>query len=190
MVINSKYRFFILLTGFTLIIFNSYSQTRLDTLLEERKILHKDYYILKAQKSSFWGSQSKNDLKNIINNLKDIINKDDEMIREINRQHLVEKVEVKKKSNHQETNLTLKERNLTNRLSELKRELGYANTQLFSKTKEFEKLKRKIQNEKTENSTVERIMALFFFISIGLGIYIIRLRKKIENLKEEQAAVK
>jgi hypothetical protein len=162
------------------------AQTRLDTLLEERKVLHKDYHILKGQKSSFWGSQSKNDLKNIINTLKDIINKDDEMIREINRQHLVEKVEVKKSANYQQTNLTLKERNLTNRLAELKRELGYANTQLYSKTKEHEKLKRKIQSEKNENSTVERIMATFFFIIIGLVIYIIRLRKKIEVLSEQE----
>jgi CRISPR/Cas system-associated endoribonuclease Cas2 len=189
MPIYSRYRFFILLISFTLAAFNSFSQTRLDTLLEERRVLHKDYHILKAQKSSFWGSQSKGDLKNIINNLKDIINKDDEMIREINRQHLVEKVEVKTKSTMQETNLTLKERNLTNRLTELKRELGYANTQLYSKTREFDKLKRKIQNEKTENSTVERIMAVFFFMIISLVIYIFRLKKKIENLTEEQAAV-
>jgi hypothetical protein len=185
MIIYSKYRLSILLISFTLVAFNSFSQTRLDSLLEERQILHKDYHILKAQKNSFWGSQSKGDLKNIINNLKDIINKDDEIIREINRQHLVEKVEVKTKSTLQETNLTLKERNLTNRLTELKRELGYANTQLYSKTREHEKLKRKILNEKTENNTVERIMALFFFISIGLVIYIFKLKKKIENLTEE-----
>jgi hypothetical protein len=165
------------------------AQTRLDSLLDERKILHKDYHILKGQKNSFWGSQSKGDLKNIINTLKDIINKDDEIIREINRQHLVEKVEVKKSTNYKQTDMTLKERNLTNRLAEIKRELGYANTQLFVKTKEHEKLKRKIQNEKKENSTVERIMAIFFFVILGLVFYIFRLRKRLELLTEEEETV-
>jgi hypothetical protein len=186
MVIYSKLKIALLFLVFSLILINTYAQTRLDTLLAERKILHKDYHILKEQKSSFWGSQSKGDLKNIINTLKGIINKDDEMIREINRQHLIEKVEVKKSSNHKQTDMTLKERNMVNILAELKRELGYANTQLYSKTKEYEKLKNKIQNEKKENSAVERIMALFFFIIIGLVIYIIRLRKKLENIREEE----
>jgi hypothetical protein len=184
MIIHSRLRFCFLFIMFTLFIFNSFSQTRLDTLLEARKILHKDYHILKEQKSSFWGSQSKGDLKNIINNLKDIINKDDEIIREINRQHLVEKVEVKKQSNYQQTDMTLKERNLTNRLAEIKRELGYSNTRLYSKTKEHEKLLKKIQTEKKENSTVERIMAIFFFIILGLIVYVVRLRRKLENVRE------
>ena len=61
---------------------------KLTTLLGEREQLILKYQFYNNQNSNFWGKKSKKDLVQIIQTLKNIINKDSEIIREINTMNL------------------------------------------------------------------------------------------------------
>ncbi|HXA02871.1 MAG TPA: hypothetical protein VNW99_12830 [Cytophagaceae bacterium] len=167
--------------------FDTFSQSKIDEvskideLLDQRTSLYKDYSILKEQKSSFWGKQSKEDLRKIINTLKGIINKDDEIVQEILNQHAEEKVNIKKQIVLESTDLTLKERNLTDRVHDLNNQLGNSLSQLSVKTKENEMLKAGIEKEKSENNMLEKFMAILFLGTGGMAFYIYKLKKKLKN---------
>jgi hypothetical protein len=159
----------------------SFSQSRLDALLDQRTTLYKDYSTLKNQKSSFWGKQSKDDLRNIITTLKGIINKDDEIIQEILNQHAEEKVNIKKQTIIESTDLTLKERNLTNRIHDLNNQLGSSLSHLSVKTKENAELLGSLEKEKRENNILEKLMAILFLSAAAMTFYIYRLKKQLKN---------
>jgi CRISPR/Cas system-associated endoribonuclease Cas2 len=160
---------------------NLEEQSKIDELLDQRASLYKDYSNLKEQKSSFWGKQSKEDLRKIITTLKGIINKDDEIVQEILNQHAEEKVKIKKQSVIESSDLTLRERNLTDRVHDLNNQLGGSLSQLKVKTKENEMLKAKLENEKSENNLLEKFIAVLFLGCAGLAFYIFRLNKKLRN---------
>jgi hypothetical protein len=174
-------KIFLAVIFFLFFSFSSFSQSRLDELLDQRATLYKDYTALKAQKSSFWGKQSKEDLRNIITTLKGIINKDDEIIQEILNQHAEEKANIKKETVIESSDLTLKERNLSNRVYDLNNQLGSSLSQLAVKTKENEALRGSIEKEKRENNILEKLMAIFFLAAGGMAFYIYRLRKQVKN---------
>jgi CRISPR/Cas system-associated endoribonuclease Cas2 len=175
---NKKY---FLMTFSLLLSFNIFSQSKLDELLDQRTSLYKNYAVLKEQKSSFWGKQSKEDLRKIITTLKSIINKDDEIIQEILNQHTEEKVNIRKKSVIESTDLSLRERNLTDRVRDLNNQLGSTLSQLSVKTKENEMLKAGIEKEKNENDLLEKFMAILFIIIGGMTFYVYRVNKKLKN---------
>jgi hypothetical protein len=160
---------------------DTFSQSKIDTLLNQRTSLYKAYSILKEQKSSFWGKQSKEDLRNIITTLKGIINKDDEIVREILNQHAEEKVNIKKQNIIESSDLTLKERNLTERVRDLNNQLGSSLSQLSVKTKENQTLRSEIEKEKSENNMLEKFMAILFLASGGMAFYIYRQNKKTKK---------
>ena len=153
-------------------------ESRMDNLLTQRATLYKDYSVLKEQKSSFWGKQSKEDLRKIITTLKSIINKDDEIVQEILNQHAEEKVNIRKKNVIESADLTLRERNLTDRVRDLNNQLGGTLSQLSVKTKENQALKSSIEKEKSENNLLEKFVAILFLVCGGMGFYIYRLKKK------------
>ncbi|MDX5436319.1 MAG: hypothetical protein LPK03_03955, partial [Pontibacter sp.] len=55
-------------------------EDKLTRLMSEREQLVLEYQYYKQQNSSFWGTQSKKDLLNIIETLKKIINLDSELV--------------------------------------------------------------------------------------------------------------
>jgi hypothetical protein len=167
---------------FFLFSFNTFSQSRLDELLSQREGLYKDYSTLKNEKSSFWGKQSKENLRDIITTLKGIINKDDEIIQEILNQHAEEKVNLKKQTVIESSDLTLKERNLTERVRDLNNQLGSSLSQLTVKTRENEELRGSIEKEKRENNLLEKLMAILFLTAGGMGYYIYRMKKKLKHV--------
>jgi len=154
------------------------AQTHLDTLLQERKGLYTEYAALKEKKSTFWGAQSKKDLRNIIENLKAIIRKDDEIVREVNHSHEEKHLQIKQESVLRQTDYTIKNRNYTDRIFDLNTQVASLNSQNKKLVDENESLKKKASNIRSDKRLLEKVLFVGFLIIAGLIIYIRRLNKK------------
>ena len=179
-------KFLTLLLFFTSI--SAHAQNRLDTLLQQRKGLYVEYSSLKEKKSNFWGTQSKADLRKIIDNLKAIIRKDDEIVREVNRQHDVKHIQIKQESALRQTDHTLKDRNYTDRIYDLNNQvasLSVVNNNLAkeneSLSKENESLSKQKEVASNEKFLLENVLLVGFVILLGLIFYIRRLNKKLKQ---------
>ena len=157
------------------------AQTHLDTLLQQRKGLYTEYADLKEKKSNFWGSQSKNDLRKIIENLKAIIKKDDEIVREVNHFHEEKHLQIKQESVLRQTDYTLKNRNYTDRIYELNTQVSSLTGQNHKLIDENESLKKKAMNIRSDKRLLEKVLLLGFLIIVGLIIYIRHLNKKYKQ---------
>src|SRR3954454_20997041 len=116
-----KLIFIVFLCFFSLFSFAQTTQPPKDitTLLAERDELYKAYHEYKDQKSSFWGTQSKKDLRQIIDVLKGIINKDTEIVETVRVQGL-----------RKESSYIGQSREITDRVYTLNAEIEKLNTQL------------------------------------------------------------
>jgi hypothetical protein len=146
----------------------------LDHLLKERKVLYKDFEYYQNQKSSFWGTQSKKDLRKAIEVLKRIIVKDSEIIKQINIKHTKKNVQVMSK-NQVSQDYTY--------------DLEYENNKLkllLNKTT-FDYNQTVEENEvlKSSNSINNSILFGLVVLMIGLVIYIFRLRETIKTRIED-----
>lgn len=179
----------VLIGIFILFPFLAHCQTKLDSLLNQRKELYKNYLVLKENKSSFWRTQSKDDLRKIITNLKEIIKKDDEIFREVN--YLKEKkiIETKQASQQTENDLSLKDRNLSNQVIELSNEIESLNSLLKKSQKNNLKLNKEIQENIQENLLLEKILGILLVILLILLLLLIfynRKHKKNVSRKKTQ----
>ncbi len=172
-------KFLTLLLFFTSI--SAHAQNHLDTLLQQRKSLYIEYSSLKEKKSNFWGSQSKADLRKIIDNLKAIIRKDDEIVREVNRQHEVKHIQIKQESTLRQTDHTLKDRNYTDRIYDLNNQIASLSVVNNNLAKENESLSKEKEVAANEKFLLENILLVGFVILLGLIFYIRRLNKKLKQ---------
>ena len=157
------------------------AQTRLDTLLQERKDLYIEYSLLKEKRSNFWGTQSKADLKKIIDNLKTIITKDDEIVKEVNRQHEEKQIQIKQESAFRQTDNTLKNRNYTDLIYELNDQVASLSKVNNNLLKEKESLFKSTEAVYDAKASLEKLLLFGFILLLGLFLYIMWLRKKLKK---------
>ncbi|HEY8400759.1 MAG TPA: hypothetical protein VIK89_05825 [Cytophagaceae bacterium] len=170
---------FLSLLGIFLLGSTGYAQ-QLDTLLKQRVELYKHYQVLKNEKNSFWGSQSKQDLRNIISHLKNIINKDDEIIRLILKEKELERIQLKTESALKSNSLILRDKNLSEQVYELKNEVKSLKNQNHLRVQEKQKLKYKLSALKKENLILEIIIGILI---VALIILYLISRMKIKAIK-------
>lgn len=143
----------------------------LDTLLYQRIELYKHYQVLKNEKNSFWGKQSKQDLKNIITHLKNIINKDDEIIQQILKEKEQVRIQLKTESALKSSDLILRDKNLSEQVYELKNEVQNLRNLNQLKSQEKQKLKYKLSAVKKENLILEILIGVLALALILLFIF-------------------
>jgi hypothetical protein len=157
-----------------LVSFQILADDRLDQLLEERNVLYKDFEYYKSQKSSFWGTQSKKDLKKAIDVLKKIIIKDNEIIKQINVKHIKKNVQIISKTQVSE---------------DFANELEYDNNRLKlllnKSTFDYNQLMEETDQLKSENKIVNSILFFFVLSILGLIFYISRLKRRLRVEREE-----
>lgn len=146
----------------------------LDKLLKERKVLYKDFEFYQVQKSSFWGTQSKKDLRKAIDVLKRIIVKDSEIIKQINIKHIKKNVQVMSK-NQVSQDYTY---NLEYENNKLKILLNKATFDYNQMVEENEALQ-------SSNSLNNTILFGLTVLLIGLSGYIFRLKGIIKSRTED-----
>lgn len=151
----------------------------LNQLLDERKKLYSDYDALKSEKNSIWGNASKQDLQNLISNLKGIIAKDNQIIQLVYQSGIQKEKELKKEKALSETDLNLRERNLADKVSDLQLELDKQKGAVAKKNQENVSLQHKCDENKDKIRSLE-IFSIILLAVIGVMTFLL-VRKKKNN---------
>lgn len=153
---------------------------KLDQLLKERKVLYADFEYYRSQKSSFWGTQSKKDLKKAVDVLKKIILKDTEIIKQINIEHTKKSVQVITK-----TQVT----------QDFSQELEYDNNRLkllLDKTTfDYNKMLEETAELKSDNNLAYTFLFFLVVTVLALAFYIQKLRERLrmERIEREESNI-
>lgn len=144
----------------------SYAQSNLEKLLKERTVLYKDYEVYEKQKSSFWGTKSKKDLKNIIVILRRIIVKDSEIIKEINVQSLQKNAKVLSKTQVSQ-----------DWAYELENENNKLKILLKQTTFDYNELRGEMENMESAEKGKNTLLFILIVCITGLVLYVLKLRQ-------------
>ncbi|PTX20158.1 hypothetical protein C8N40_103233 [Pontibacter mucosus] len=167
-------------------------EDKLSRLMSEREQLILEYQYLRQQNSSFWGTQSKKDLLNIIETLKKIINLDSELVAAVKESSLREyaKTAVQTK---REGKLTLEDqRNFEKQVSSLKSEVKTLESTLRKKDKELADLKTQVKagyDIKYGKDKVISVLAVGAFILLMYAVFLqVRLNKASSKARKKKKA--
>lgn len=149
-----------------------YAQDKMTRLLKERDELHKAYEHYNEQNSSLFGKKSKKDLLNIINTLKEIINKDTEIIREVRLQSS----QAKRQSTQNESSFVNLNHEITGRIASLNEEIEILNAQVKLKNSELLTQQEKFESQEQTLTVFKIITAILAATILGLAWYVRRLK--------------
>ena len=149
-----------------------YAQDNMTRLLKERDELHKAYAHYNEQNSSLFGKKSKKDLLNIINTLKEIINKDTEIIREVRLQSS----QAKRQSTQNESSFVNLNHEITGRISSLNEEIEVLHAQVKLKNSELLTHQEKFESQEQTLFVFKIITAILAVTILGLAWYVRRLK--------------
>lgn len=155
--------YYLLFFLFVLTITTSFGQSALPELLDERDVLYEKYSFYENQKNSFWGTQSKKDLRKVITILKRIIQKDNEIVLAVKRSGVDERTSIVVES---------KESNI--RVSELENDLQGALNDAITKQKEVNRLSENYEKVSKQKFQAHSIIAIETLLLIALGFFAYR----------------
>jgi chromosome segregation ATPase len=143
-----------------------------EKLLQERQALMEQLEEAENQTSSLLGKKSKKDLRNTTEILKDIIQKDTEIIaalrREINRKEATQPTAAASPENDE-------------KILELENQLTSLNNQANQRNIKTAELEQEVATVKNRMFKYQSTILITFFIIFLLAIYISRLRKKAKR---------
>ncbi|QHT68270.1 hypothetical protein GXP67_17295 [Rhodocytophaga rosea] len=165
-------KFLLLFTFSLLYLFPATAQDNMTRLLKERDELYKSYDHFNQQNSSLFGKKSKKDLLNIITTLKEIINKDTEIIREVRLQSS----QVRLQSTQKESSFINNNREYIERIGTLKDEQEKLEAQVKLKTSELQTQQETFESQAKTLSVFKIITGILAVTVLGLFWYIRRLK--------------
>jgi len=148
-------------------------------LVTERQELIKEYNYLNAQNSNFWGKKSKKDLMKIIDNLKGIIKKDTEIINNVQASYVKRNADLTVKTEKLQTERKADTRNISENLTEMKRQLANFQTRDQQRLKKIAALEDRLKETKAAKTEHDIITVFTTIIALLLLFYVIRLRGKL-----------
>lgn len=165
----------------------------LNRLLRERAQMIKEYEFYNAQNSNFWGKKSKKDLLNIIDALKGVINKDSEIIREINTvsmkkqaQITVAKTQVENQKKQIEDQVVGDKQVITDNLYALKTQIGNMENQQKVKQRQMNVLEARLNDSKDKIQELQQLLGLSVLAILGLVVYIFARNGKKKTAKDKR----
>ncbi|WP_299760666.1 hypothetical protein [uncultured Pontibacter sp.] len=167
-------------------------EDKLSRLLSEREQLILEYQYYKQQNSSFWGTQSKKDLINIIETLKKIINKDTELVGAV-KENSIRQIAQNKVQTSREGKLTIEDqRNFEKQVSSLKSEVKTLESTLRKKDREMAELQTQVKasyDVKYGKDKVISVLAVGAFILLLYAVFLqIRLNKANAKPRKKKKA--
>ncbi|WP_146903623.1 hypothetical protein [Adhaeribacter aerolatus] len=159
--------------------------TNLNRLLQERAQMIKDYEYYNAQNSNFWGKKSKKDLLNIIDVLKKVINKDSDIIREINLVNLKRQAEIKAaqaQAENQKKQIEFRamddKRVVSDNLYDLKAQIQSLENKQKVKQRQLNALEESLTGSKETIQKLQALLATSVVAILGLAIFAFSRRSK------------
>jgi hypothetical protein len=176
-------RILILLLGLLAHVLAWGQEDKLTTLLGEREQLILEYQFYNKQNSNFWGKKSKKDLLQIIQTLKNVINKDSEIIREINNASLKKQVLTKVETTKIKRQVVDDQRLNMENLHQLKQELASLQNLQKVKDRQMLQLRDQLQEARQGRQKTDTIIAGLGGACLLLLLYIFILRSKMPATK-------
>lgn len=161
-------------------------EDNLQRLLREREALNQQYQYYNAQNSNFWGKKSKKDLLKIIDTLKEIINKDSEIIREINISSLKKQAQVTVERNKIQNQVIDDKLIVTDNFYELKTQLNNLQNVQKVKQREINNLQERLVAAQKYKNSSDKLLALAALVLAVLILYIFTLRRHLLLKKENR----
>ncbi|MFC5270125.1 hypothetical protein [Adhaeribacter terreus] len=148
-------------------------------LTTERQELIKEYNYLNAQNSNFWGKKSKKDLMKIIDNLKAIIQKDTEIINNVQASYVKRNADLTVKTEKMQTERKADTRNISDNIFDLKRQVANLETRDQQRLRKIAELEDRVKEVKAAKTEHDIITVFATLTALFLLLYIIRLRGKL-----------
>jgi CRISPR/Cas system-associated endoribonuclease Cas2 len=158
-------------------------EEKLPILLEEREQLTLEYEFYNKQNSNFWGKKSKKDLLQIIQTLKNIINKDSEIIREINTASLRKQAQVSVEASRMKNQVVDDQRLNQENLYQLRQDLASQHNLAKVKDRQLASLREDLQEARERRGNGDVLIAALGGLSLLLLLYILLLRRKMTAAK-------
>jgi hypothetical protein len=156
---------------------------RLPGLLEEREQLILEYQFYNKQNSNFWGKKSKKDLIQIIETLKNIINKDSEIIREINVASIKKQAHTKVEATKIQRQVVDDRRLNMENLHQLKQDLASLQNLQKVKDRQLLQLREQLQQARQSRQNTDILIAALGGACLLLLLYLFILRSKMPATK-------
>ncbi|ALJ00501.1 hypothetical protein [Rufibacter tibetensis] len=162
--------------------------TKVDRLITEREQLVLKYDYLKTQGNNFWGKASKEDLLLVVEALKEVLQKDEQIIQAVEQANLETRRSVAKRAAELEAeskrlNNQVKgdKRVITDNIYEMRASVTNAQNLLKKKDRQIRDLEEQLQDSKDAKFDHDAIAAFFAMLSLVLVGYIIKLRNKVSE---------
>ncbi|AKQ45437.1 hypothetical protein TH63_06955 [Rufibacter radiotolerans] len=170
-------------------------ESKVERLITEREQLVLKYDYLKTQGSNFWGKASKEDMRAVIEALKEVLQKDEKIIHAVEQANLETRrsvaqraaqfeAETKKLNNQVQGD----KRVVTDNIYDLKTSLNNARNLAKRKDRAIKDLEEQVQTAKDAKFEHDAIAAFFAMFSLLLVGYIVRLRGQIGKPHQKKHA--
>ncbi|GAB2536296.1 hypothetical protein [Rufibacter soli] len=170
-------------------------ESKVERLITEREQLVLKYDYLKTQGSNFWGKASKEDMRAVIEALKEVLQKDEQIIHAVEQANLETRrsvaqraaqleAETKKLNNQVQGD----KRVVTDNIYDLKTSLNNARNLTKRKDRVIKDLEEQVQTAKDAKFEHDAIAAFFAMFSLLLVGYIVRLRGQMGKTSQKKHA--
>lgn len=171
----------------------SASAVKIDNLITEREQLVLKYDYLKTQGNNFWGKASKEDMRAVIEALKEVLQKDEQIIHAVEQANLETRRSVAKRAAELEaearklnSQVQGDKRVVTDNIYELKASLANAQNLNRRRDRQIKDLEERLEaanDAKFEHDGIAAFLGMFSLVLIGL---IVRLRSQVSELKKQK----
>ncbi|WP_210464782.1 hypothetical protein [Rufibacter roseolus] len=167
--------------------------SKVDRLIIEREQLVLKYDYLKTQSNNFWGKASKEDLLAVVDALKEVLQKDEQIIQAVEQSNLETRRAVAKRAAELEaeskklnSQVRGDKRVITDNIYDLKTSLANAQNLLRNKDRKIKDLEEQLQASKDAKFDHDAIAAFFAMLCLVLVGYIVRLRGQLTNIRDQK----
>ncbi|KAA3438293.1 hypothetical protein [Rufibacter hautae] len=165
--------------------------SKVDRLIIEREQLVLKYDYLKTQSNNFWGKASKEDLLAVVEALKEVLQKDEQIIQAVEQSNLETRramakraAELEAESKKLNSQVRGDKRVITDNIYDLKTSLANAQNLLRNKDRKVKDLEEQLQASKDARFDHDAIAAFFAMLCLVLVGYIVRLRGQLASNRD------
>lgn len=158
-------------------------EDKLSRLMGEREQLILEYQYYSQQNSNFWGKQSKKDLLNIIDTLKEIIRKDSELIAAVKEASVRKIAESTVESQRAGKMIQQDERLINNQISDLKGQISTLESQVKKRERAILDLKEQLKATDEVRYGKDRVIAILGGAAFIMFLYAVFLQIRLSTRK-------
>jgi len=156
-------------------------EDKLTRLMSEREQLILEYQYYSQQNSNFWGKQSKKDLLNIINTLKEIIKKDSELIGAVKEASVRKIAESTVENQRAGKQILQDERLINNQIADLQGQIKTLQSQAKKRERVILDLKEQLKATDEVRYGKDRVIAILAGAAFILFLYAVFLQVRLSR---------